>query len=304
MSTARGDYAALVSRLQSTFGTAESAGNGDFYKLPFYELTSSPTEEMENDESLYGDAFPGDAVAGLRNLSGSLVVPLGLSSIGWHLRALLGEPATTGTTDYTHVFETAAQPSVPLLTQGISYTDIDQHFVQDSVAYTGLEISAQKTGPRQRATFNIVGREEAKLGAALDTTPLEYLPESVPNGFKAKLLIDGVEAAGATGVTLTLGSGVEPDQETLNGPAHRRRDGLGSVGPYRVSRPAVQRHDLLRPGERRDSVQARARLHDLVHAGSGVRGAVGAARADRLSDQRAGHHHVELQFPHQSPCGG
>lgn len=58
MSTARGDYAALVSRLQSTFGTAESAGNGDFYKLPFYELTSSPTEEMENDESLYGDAFP------------------------------------------------------------------------------------------------------------------------------------------------------------------------------------------------------------------------------------------------------
>lgn len=156
-------------------------------------------------------------MAGLRNLSGSLVVPLGLSSIGWHLRALLGEPATTGTTDYTHVFETAAQPSVPLLTQGISYTDIDQHFVQDSVAYTGLEISAQKTGPRQRATFNIVGREEAKLGAALDTTPLEYLPESVPNGFKAKLLIDGVEAAGATGVTLTLGSGVEPDQETLNG---------------------------------------------------------------------------------------
>jgi hypothetical protein len=52
MTTARGDYAALVSRLQTTFGTAEAAGDGDFYKLPFYELTMNPTEELETDEAL------------------------------------------------------------------------------------------------------------------------------------------------------------------------------------------------------------------------------------------------------------
>jgi hypothetical protein len=133
------------------------------------------------------------------------------------LRALLGAPTTTGSSDYTHVFETAAQPTVALVTNGIDYTDIGAHLVQDSVAYTGFEISAQKTGPRQRMTFNVVGREEVSGVATLDATPVEYLPESVPNGFKAKLLIDDVEAAGATGVSLTLGAGVEPDQETLNG---------------------------------------------------------------------------------------
>lgn len=216
MSNARGDRAVLLSRLQTAFGTAESAGDGDYYKLPFYSMNVVPSGELENDEAIYGDAYPGDAVAGLRSLAGALEVPLGLASLGWHLRALLGAPTTTGSTDYTHVFQTAALPTPALLTQCVSHLGVNKHFVQDSLAYTSMEIAARKNGQRQRVTFNMAGREEVGVSATRDTTPVSFT-DQFPIGFQGALKVDDSAAAGIIGASLTLGSGVEPDQETLNG---------------------------------------------------------------------------------------
>lgn len=217
MSNARGDSAVLLSRLQTEFGTPEDAGNGDYRKLPFYTLRLDPSQDLENDEAIQGDAFPGDTVAGLRSVAGSMEVPVGLSSIGWHLRGLLGAPTTTGASDYTHVFETAAAPTVGLFTTCVSHSRVAQHFMQDSLAYTGMELTARKNGQRQRATFNVIAREEAGVSAARDTTPVAYSPDTVPVGFTGKVQIDGSDAAAVTGASITLGTGVEADQESLNG---------------------------------------------------------------------------------------
>lgn len=220
MSNARGDEAKLLSRRQAAFGTAESAGAGAFYALPFYSYNVAPSEELNEDEAIYGDAYPGDAVAGLRNLAGSIVVPLGLNSFGWHLRNLLGAPTTTeisAGTKYEHVFETASLPSLQLLTQCMSHNRIDQHFVQDSVVYTSLEFQARKNGERARATANLVGREEVTSVATLDGSPVTYSPDPVPVGFTGLCLVDGVESAAVTGASVSLNAGNEPDQETLNG---------------------------------------------------------------------------------------
>jgi Phage tail tube protein len=220
MSSARGDEAKLFSRIQAAFGTAEVAGAGKFYHLPFYSLNTTPSSELNEDDAIYGDAFPGDAVEGVRNLSGSMVVPLGLSSIGWHLRALLGAPVTTevvAATDYQHVFTAAAQPDLGLMTNGITHSRKSVHFVQDSLAYSGLEINARKNSERARATFNLIGREEVPGASALDSAPVQFSPDPNPVGFAAKALIDNVEAAAVVGANLSLTKGIEADQETLNG---------------------------------------------------------------------------------------
>lgn len=219
MSNARGDEAKLLARLQSAFGTAEAAAAGGYYALPFYTRSITPTADLTEDEAIYGDAYPGDTVEGLRNVGGNLVVPMALNSIGWHLNALLGAPTTTepSTGKFQHVFATSPSPAPLLQTQGVSYSRIAQHFTSDSLAYTGFEIQARKNGERARATFNVIGREEVKAGATLDASPVAYSPDPVPVGFVGKCLIDGGEAAGVTGVSMTLNSGVELDQETLNG---------------------------------------------------------------------------------------
>ena len=217
MTNARGDEAVLLARQQAAFGAAEAAADGAFYKLPFYSYNVVPSEELNEDDAIQGDAFPGDAVAGLRALAGSMVVPMGLGSIGWHLRALLGAPVTSGAGDFTHVFTTAAQPAVPLLSHGITHGRVAQHFTQDSLAYTGMELSLQKNSERARITFNLAGREEVGAAATLDTTPVAWSPDPVPVGFQGKLLKDGVETAMLTGASVTLNSGVEADQESING---------------------------------------------------------------------------------------
>ncbi|MGR3438771.1 phage tail tube protein [Salipiger abyssi] len=219
MPNARGDQAKLLSRRQSAFGAAESAADGAYYALPFYDYNVTPSGELANDEAIYGDAFPGDVVQGLRNLAGTMEVPMGMDSIGWHLAQLLGLPSTSGTGPYVHSFTAAAQPAILLATHGITHNGVAQHFTQDSLATTGMEIQAQKNGTRQRVSFNVTGREEVRAGATLDSTPVEYAADPVPVGFQAALSLDGSEVGGVTQVGLTLNSGREADQEAMNSAA-------------------------------------------------------------------------------------
>ncbi|QFS83983.1 hypothetical protein FIU97_14620 [Roseivivax sp. THAF40] len=217
MTNARGDEAKLLARQQAAFGTAEASAAGAFMALPFYSYNVSQSEDRTEDDAIYGDAFPGDSVQGLRSLSGAMVVPIGINSFGWHLRSILGAPVTTGADpNYEHVFTPKAQPVIPVLTHGISHTRIGTHFVQDSLTCTSLEIAARKDGQRARATLNMMGRSEAKLGAVIDSAPILYEPDAVPVGFQGRALVGGAPVAEITGVDLTLTSGVEMDQETLN----------------------------------------------------------------------------------------
>ncbi|MBO9451445.1 hypothetical protein J7426_14320 [Tropicibacter sp. R16_0] len=221
MSNARGDEAKLLVRTQAAFGAAEAAGAGKFLHLPFYNYNVNPSAEVNEDEAIYGDAFPGDSVDGLRALGGSMVVPIGLNSIGWHLQALLGAPVTTEVQsgEYQHVFSATGQPTIPLLTHGITHSRRDIHFVQDSLAYAGMDINARKNSERVRATFNLIGREEETANATLDSTPIVYATDPKPVGYVGTAEIDGVGVAGLTGVNMSLTKGIEADQETMSGQA-------------------------------------------------------------------------------------
>lgn len=215
--TARGDQAAFLARQQADFDTPEAAAAGKFYLLPFYSLNMAPTEEVTEDDAIVGDAFPGAAVRGLQNMTGNIEVPLGLRSIGWHLKGLLGAPTTTGTSpNFTHVFKMAALPTMPLYTTGISHRGIDEHFRQTPIGYTGMQITARKDGTRARARFDLIGSVEEKIVASLDATPTSFASDTVPVGFQGGVYIGGSLVAGVTSCEFSAGYSATPDQETLN----------------------------------------------------------------------------------------
>ncbi len=219
MTNARGDEATLLARRQTTFGTREVDGDGTFRKLPFYSYDVTPTQELTEDEAIQGDAYPGDGVGGLRNLAGSMTVPLGLASIGWHLRAMFGAPVTTNPSagNYQHIFSAGAQPAVIYSTHAIRHTRVNKNFVQDSLVYTGIDIDAAKKGERARAMFSLVGREEVNpVGPGVDITPGIYTTDPVPVKFLGEVLVDGAVAAAVTRLSFSLKNGAEADQETMN----------------------------------------------------------------------------------------
>ncbi|MCP3971689.1 MAG: hypothetical protein GY717_15490 [Rhodobacteraceae bacterium] len=217
MTNARGDQAKLFLRRQTVFGTAAAAGDGKFLSLPFYRFENAPKAGLEEDDAIYGDAHTGDAVDGLRDAGGSMEVPLGINSIGWHLYGLFGAPVTTGAGPYTHVFE-PADTIVPVMqTAGLSLMDVNQHFLQDTLTYMGMQIAARKNGQRARATFDLLAREETAGGVILDNTPVTYSPDAVPVGFVGKVQMDGGDVASVTEFNATIASGTELDQEAMNG---------------------------------------------------------------------------------------
>lgn len=255
MTTARGDQARLMVRTQAAFEAPEVAGASKFYAMPFYSYNVVPSEDLSQDDAIYGDNNPGDAVAGLRNLSGDLVVPVGINSFGWHLQKMFGAPTTTEISVgavWEHVFETIALPGLQLATYGISHRGVDRHFIQDSIAYTSMNLSGKKNGERVRATFNLMGREEITAGATLDATPVEYAPDPVPVGFTGKCQIDNADAASITEATLNFSRGIEADQESLNGKATAAGidDGVwGLEGSLGMRFKDMQGYDLANSGQ-------------------------------------------------------
>lgn len=233
MPIAKGSQAQLVSRFQAAesnrFKTPEAAGNGLFRCLPFYSYTVGETEEISEDTAISGkgdDDFPGDIVAGLQGVQGSIVVPFGAQSFGWWLAAMFGAPDVTDDTggNYTHVFEAAGAMAPRNLTNGLHFTDITQNFRHSGVTPTELVLNLRKAGERERATINAVGHIGAKAptNAVLDTTPVAYTGDNVPTKFAATLQSKVGEAAYAatgdiTGLDLTIGTGTIADQETMNG---------------------------------------------------------------------------------------
>lgn len=215
----RGDNVKLLARLQAAFGTAEAAAEGAFRDLPFYSYNVVPGEELGTDDAIRGDHYPGDTVDGLQALSGSLVVPMGLASIGWHLMALLGAPTTNEVQlgEYQHSFEPAATPVPVYQTIGRTHADVARYFVQDSIFYNGFSLNAQKNNERARLSFDVIGRQEVREQSALDSTAVRYDPDQVPVGFSGKMKIDGTEAAAITALNAQVSLNGEADQETMNG---------------------------------------------------------------------------------------
>ncbi|WP_321829747.1 phage tail tube protein [Thalassovita sp.] len=218
MSNARNDNVLLQSRIQAAYGAAEAAAEGAYRHLPFYEYGITASEDLGKDDAIQGDHFSGDITSGLVAVAGNLVVPTGLQSIGWHLAMLFGDPVTVDNTGtYTHTFSPAAVPTNRFLTMCKSHRDINQHFVADSLVYTGLEISGKKDNQRARTTFMLTGRQEEKAGAARDTTPVAWANDLVPVGFKGLVKIDGAPAAAITSLSGKMAMDAEADQEEMNG---------------------------------------------------------------------------------------
>ncbi len=100
-----------VSIFQLTEATEGVKPTGNYRRLPVKSFSLAPTENIQTEVVLSSSATnrdPMDPYRDFIDLAGDAVVPLDLTNIGHWLRMLLGAPTTTGTTNFTHVFQSGS----------------------------------------------------------------------------------------------------------------------------------------------------------------------------------------------------
>ena len=102
---ATGAFTKLAIKEETTIGTAAT---GNFVLVPAKSITLSPTQPFLEDPLIGQGREQLRQPRDVKNLQGSIVVPIDVRAIGYWLKSMLGAPTTTGSADpYTHVFKSS-----------------------------------------------------------------------------------------------------------------------------------------------------------------------------------------------------
>lgn len=148
----------------------DTLATGNFTQVPFYSTDFGAEQELE-DVPLLGIAGttnprdPGQSQIGNITVGGGWVVPIDKEFLGYWLQAVMGNPTTTGTTNYTHVFKSGAAAS------GQNFFSVEHQFPSipiypmfKSVMMDGFTIEWSPSGLAQ-ATFTGFAISETRNGS-------------------------------------------------------------------------------------------------------------------------------------------
>jgi hypothetical protein len=252
-SAPRGQAVELLLKDESTYGNAAS---GDYQKTLLYEDQLADLAPLEDDPILgtprHNQRDVTAPVAGLpQGISGNLVVPLDLNHLWFWLKGAFGTPATTGSSDYTHIFASGGEVLAHRTLEAKRANDLFLQRTGCLVASIGGEMS--RRGGYDRATIGILGRKETKLTASGGGTPLAMLARDPLLAMLPVLKIDTVVAADIISLSWNYDNGASP------------QDNLGASEGYPTG------HDLDAMATFSGTIRARFRtaaLYDIAKSGT------------------------------------
>ena len=142
MPRARGANAKLAGAFETTYGTPPGSG---FFPLPFVSETLGPEQELIEDDLLGNGRESYDPVEDVVVNDGTVVVPVDLRNFGYWLKLLFGNPATTGSDPYTHIFTSGAD-SLPSLSAEAMMPDVPSYEMNYGLRANSLQIGLSRSG--------------------------------------------------------------------------------------------------------------------------------------------------------------
>ena len=166
-----GANARLLAAFEATYGSPPTDG---YHRLGFSRYGLSARQQLIDNDLLGEGRDPAPAVLGALTCDGEVSVPCDARQIGFWLKALLGEPVTTGTTNFTHTFQSAASVIPSLACQAIN-PDVPlrrTHFCARVDSFTlPLRLDGLTT-----ATMSLIAQGESADNADRDLSPTTYAP--------------------------------------------------------------------------------------------------------------------------------
>ena len=212
---AKGANRTLKAAYEATYGTKMTDG---YHTLYFNENSLGTSNSLVDTNTIVGNRYDTKPVTGLRDVSGSIAVPVDEEAFGFWLNALFGSLSTTGSGTYTHIFQPGTAARSLSIENG--YTDISKYY-----PFTGVKVNTMSLdftpGNEVVASMECVGKDElAAASSTIDATPATYVLEKyqVNNLTISK---DSVALDVATSCSLSISNNLETDIYALNGGGYR-----------------------------------------------------------------------------------
>ena len=196
---------------ESAYDTIATEG----FVVPFNSCAVKASRTQNVAATIRDSLNPVEPFDGNTDVSGQVVVPVDSIAFWYWMRAMFGNPTTSGTGPYNHVFKVQDDRPSITIEQQFPSLDTAKYFQYTGCKITSMAISAGDDGELV-ATFSIVGAQETIASASFDATPTTLTMARLKNNQLA------VQEGGSTHdharlVDLTVGTPVDPDQFVIGG---------------------------------------------------------------------------------------
>ncbi len=176
MARAYGANASLLAAFETNYGVAPFAG---FVKFPFVSSSLGSEQGLIDSDILGQGRDPAAPSRDVIKVEGDVVAPVDLRYFGHWLKALLGNPTTSGTGPYEHVYGSGAM-ALPSLSVEIGMPEVPAFFLIGGVRLNSMALNFQRSG-QASATFNVIAQSEARNNASGANLTFEsHLPRERP----------------------------------------------------------------------------------------------------------------------------
>lgn len=194
-------------RPETTYGTQAT---GNYHQLGVFSAEMGTSQPLE-DVPVLGTAAnrdPGDPFLGAVDTSGSVDVPINLVGFGHWLRLMFGAPVTSGSTNFTHNFDSGAL-TMPSNSVVVDYTSLitNRYGINTGVRGDSMEINFMASGAA-RARINLVAQGESRSGTPGTGTPALQAGANFQQ-FQGSVQRGGSALAQVTGATMRFGNGLD-----------------------------------------------------------------------------------------------
>ncbi len=203
MARAYGANASLLAAFETTYGVAPVAG---FVKFPFVSSSLGSEQGLIDSDILGQGRDPAAPSRDVIKVEGDMVAPVDLRYFGHWLKALLGDPITSGTGPYEHVYGSGAM-ALPSLSVEIGMPEVPAFFLIGGVRLNSMALNFQRSG-QASATFNVIAQSEARNNSSQGGVP-STLPFKRFGQFQGQVKLDGAPLTNLTGANLTYTNNLE-----------------------------------------------------------------------------------------------
>lgn len=217
MATARGASTRLLVKEESAYGT--NPAGSDWRQYPFIPPLDLGAAQQLLESPVIGVSAgrdPSDPFYDAVTVDGRIPIPLDLVDIGFWLQKLFGDPTTTGSSDYTHIFKSGQAAALPSFSAEIGYPDVPNYVLMTGCKAGSLEVTAAPTG-RPQATIGVLAQDAVRSSSSVDSSPTLPADFTQFNNFQATVEREGSALGYTTGMTLSFTNNLEAIRDIGSG---------------------------------------------------------------------------------------
>lgn len=212
MARAQGARAQMGLAFESVYGTPPAAG--EYWRIPFASSTLGSDQPLLANELLGYGRDPLAPVRDAVTADGNVVVPMDTRFLGIWLKALFGEPTTTGAAaPYTHEFRSGGW-DLPSMSIEIGNPEVPSYRMHQGVVANSISWTMQRSG-LVTATMDLVSQQE-NTAAASAVGVLDDLVLTRFGSFQGCIHRDGVEVGNVVSGSVTYTNNLDRIETICN----------------------------------------------------------------------------------------